>query len=691
MEKEIFIKIYEIKEILIKKIKTIEDYNNNKTIIINGIEDIGNKLKKLFDLKEEENKSAKNIEPKENNFNNEKITKENKEENNIINNNNVIENELISKENEKTKDNNKKGDINNEDIKVEIGDDKLEKIKEKNTIEEEYINKNKDNNIEEEEPIENKDQNENNNDINNKEIQNFESFQQKKNKKELNQNLKIEILNDEEEEKYSLPKLNFDYDKNINEILNDINIDQNKYIDNENNYEKSNNIKKDSQKNKNKSINNDIIRNISKNKDEYKRNEEYPINYLIKNKNELNIKGINNDEINKFSDIKISNLQKNGYSDLFSFNQDLSNINNKSSSTMEDFSAKKKIMNINKRDDELNLNNNIININTNNIFQSEENIKNNNKQNMSSLPSAPDFENENNSKNSKALRVADIIMKINSNDILYDIITQLYSKDILNQLMSPGVDINLINIIEQTIEKITILENEEIEKLKNKELSKNKNINKNIYNNSDAYDKNPRSHLENINNYNYNYNNFNKLIDPKKIEEYNNHRTSFSFYDKNNSSCYSQLPPKIPPNRLLNKYNAEYLNSEILQNYPKTGKTILGYEKFKRDRNRDFNFERSLRNDNYMDDYKKKKTYNFNISKADSIGRNQSYLSNNRSFSSKKIIFNNYTSPFGDYFDSSLQKGGQSKLKLEKNNNILFKNCRSPVKDYIDGINDVYI
>ena len=42
---------------------------------------------------------------------------------------------------------------------------------------------------------------------------------------------------DEEEEKYSLPKLNFDYDKNINEILNDINLEENKKftsIDNNN-------------------------------------------------------------------------------------------------------------------------------------------------------------------------------------------------------------------------------------------------------------------------------------------------------------------------------------------------------------------------------------------------------------------------------------------------------------------------
>ena len=94
-----------------------------------------------------------------------------------------------------------------------------------------------------------------------------------------------------------------------------------------------------------------------------------------------------------------------------------------------------------------------------------------------------------------------------------------------------------------------------------------------------------------------------------------------------------------------------------------------------------------------MNDYRKLKSYNFYNSKADSLTKNQSYHSNNRSFSNKKTIFNNYTSPFGDYFDSSLQRGGPSKLKMDylQNNNSLFKNCRSPVKDYIDGINDVYL
>ena len=609
MEKEIFLKLSEIKGILIEKIKTIEDYNNNKNILELKIEQIENMLKEIFGNLE--NSSHKKIEPAENIINEPKeIIKqeENKEIENLTNTNKLPDDE-----------NNIKEKINEEELKIELKE---------------------------------------------------EEFKEENKKEELN----IEIKDEENNEKNSLPKLNFDYDKNINEILNDINVEDKSRPSLKLLEEKKDD---DIQKIKINSINNDIIKNISKKKDDNKNNEEYPINHLVKNKNEkIELKDINDKESNQLNNnIKISNLQKNGYSDLFSFNQDLSNINNQSSFLADEFQTKKNKINLNKKDEEVNINNINnkgikinTNNNTNNTLISEENIKNMNmKKNMVSISSNPEYEKENNIRESKALRVADIIMKINSNDILYDIIIQLYSKDILNQLMSPNVDINLINIIEQTIEKITVLENEEIEKLNNKESFKQNN---NDYeNNNNVSSKKSK-----------NINNFNKLNVIKKSDGYNNNRTSFSFYDKNNSSYYSQLPPKPLENWKLNKYKAEYLNSEILQNYPKTGKTILGYEKFKRNKTREFNFERSLRNDdNYL--------------KADSIGKNASYHSNNRSFS-KKVIFNNYTSPFGDYFDSSLQKGGQSKLKIDNsrtNNNILFKNCRSPVKDYIDGINDVYI
>jgi hypothetical protein len=80
-------------------------------------------------------------------------------------------------------------------------------------------------------------------------------------------------------------------------------------------------------------------------------------------------------------------------------------------------------------------------------------------------------------------------MKVNSNDILFDIINQLYTRDIFNQLMSPNVDTNLIDLIEQTIEKITTVENEENQKLRNRESSQEDvyNVNYNKINPSGSF------------------------------------------------------------------------------------------------------------------------------------------------------------------------------------------------------------
>ena len=506
---------------------------------------------------------------------------------------------------------------------------------------------------------------------------NIDKSEEKEIKKEENEE-KINIENnnednednnnyqeDEESEKNSLPKLNFDYDKNINEIIGNINIEQNKPF-----------LKTSSEK--------DVIDIIKENEELNKKEKEIPI--ILKEDNP-----------------KMLNMQNNGYSNLFSFNQDISNINNKSSFTNDDYPPKK-IKLINEKE---NLNNNIINdndnnnSNTKNSIQSDENIYRNEFNNYKKENNEIENEENDNIKNSKVLRVADIIMKINTNDILYDIITQLYSKEILDQLMSPDVDINLINVIEQAIEKITILENEEIQKLRNKEASAANDINvnkNNEYNEIKEKDKNVYNELNKRNN--NNINNYNKLNIPKKVNEYKKYQSSSSFYDKNknnsiNSIYNSNFPPKKISSNKKNKKGEIHLNSEILQNYPKTGKTILGYEKFKRDKNREFNFERSLRNENYDDNYNNinRRNYNLNISKTDLI-KNHSYYSinGNRSLSNKKMIFNNYTSPFGDYFDSSLQKGGESKLSNpKKNNRGIFKNARSPVKDYIDGLNDVYI
>ena len=54
----------------------------------------------------------------------------------------------------------------------------------------------------------------------------------------------------------------------------------------------------------------------------------------------------------------------------------------------------------------------------------------------------------------KATKVAEILMKINSNEILNDIITKIYSNSIFEELMSSNVDINLVNDVEKTINEI---------------------------------------------------------------------------------------------------------------------------------------------------------------------------------------------------------------------------------------------
>ena len=563
-------------------------------------------------------------------------------------------------------------EILNEKIKT-FEDYKLNKTTMISLLEQIEIIINQISNNKENEALNNEEQKENSNLAINKDIKennNNEKSEEKEIKKEekINEENNEDINNEEEEnnnqeeeeeiEKNSLPKLNFDYDKNINEILGNISIEQSR----------------------------PFLKSSSGN----------DINDIIIKENENKEK-----EIPKEDNKRMSNLQNNGYTNLFSFNQELSNINNRSSFTTEDFTTKK---NNKVRKEKENLNNNIINDNTNNSNQSEENIYKNNNNNSSQKENNEENENI---KNSKALRVADIIMKINSNDILYDIITQIYSKEILEQLMSPDVDTNLINVIEQTIDKITILENEEIQKLRNKEASlssdvnnNNENEKENDYNEIKEKDKYIYNELNKKNN----INNYNKLNIPKKSNEYKKYKSSSSFYDKNkntsinsvNSINYANYPPKKISSYKKNKSKEMHLNSEILQNYPKTGKTILGYEKFKRDKNREFNFERSLRNENYDDNYNNiyRRNYNLNnlnISKADSIKSHYS-INGNRSYSNKRIIFNNQTSPFGDYFDSSLQKGGESKLyNPRKNNKGRFKNARSPVKDYIDGLNEVYV
>ena len=281
----------------------------------------------------------------------------------------------------------------------------------------------------------------------------------------------------------------------------------------------------------------------------------------------------------------------------------------------------------------------------------------------------------------KATRVADILMKINSNDILYDVITKIYSNNIFDELMSSKVNINLIESVEQTIKEATRLEDEEEKKIikKNKSFNFSKNNNNNFLNND---------YNNNINNNNFYYNNDNdennndekmNIYELKSNDEYNNNEDNNNdnenlnknIYNLKNSYIYDngEKLKKIPRangnkhimNDLKKQKNINKLNNELIKKYPNTSKTILGYDKF---RTGDNNFVKSLR----------KSSSGKNI--------NNSFNNNNK--------FNNFTNITGGYFDDSLQNGGESKLISYKSNKY-FKNCQSPVKDYIQGKPNIFL
>ncbi len=255
--------------------------------------------------------------------------------------------------------------------------------------------------------------------------------------------------------------------------------------------------------------------------------------------------------------------------------------------------------------------------------------------NISLLVSSPSKEYR-----QKASRVADILMKINSNDILYDIITRMYSDKIFDELMSSKVNFDLIEKIEKTINEVNRLEEEESKKIKEQKK----------YNN-------------NIENKNEKYKNLNELKEINNNNEYYNDNKINNLNINNSKNERNKVP--IPENFKKIKYSK--VNKEMKKK--NINKTLLVNDKFRKIKQ--FSF------DNY---FKRSGSEN---------------LTNRRENNGK--FFNNYTSIQGGYFDSSLQNGGESKLSF-LNNSVTnchktknFQNLQSPVKDYIENKVNVFI
>ena len=138
MEKKIFLKISEIKDIFIKKIKTFEDYNTNKNIIISSIEEIEKMLKELFDINIQNNIPT-NIESKENNINNQQKEEDKTNQIKQKSNDNTYNNIEKEKENDITKENNNEHEINDNEIIIEIKEGDIDNLNTKNETEGDYI------------------------------------------------------------------------------------------------------------------------------------------------------------------------------------------------------------------------------------------------------------------------------------------------------------------------------------------------------------------------------------------------------------------------------------------------------------------------------------------------------------------------------------------------------------------------
>lgn len=224
-----------------------------------------------------------------------------------------------------------------------------------------------------------------------------------------------------------------------------------------------------------------------------------------------------------------------------------------------------------------------------------------------SQPSSPQRKNR-----QKATRVADILMKINSNDILYNILSQIFSNSVFDELLSSDVDMELIENVEKTILEIEKLEQEETQ-----------NLNQNQINSTPQF----------------NYNTPNEDLYSKSFTEFNTKPTYYNIPKPNVQT--KPLSSKQTSQRKLNN-----LNIELMKKYPKTYKTLSGYDGV---------------SNNYHSTFKKSKTNSFNGGRT----------------------FVNYTTSASGYFDPSLQNGGQSKLSSNYKKNK--RDAISPVKQYIES------
>ena len=199
--------------------------------------------------------------------------------------------------------------------------------------------------------------------------------------------------------------------------------------------------------------------------------DAYLQNFQLKNINEnyVNNNNINN-EVRDIGNIISNNQNKNNNSQknmgLISFKDE---NNNFISTSNEDNIINNSIRNRIKIANNYNMENENNNIDINSLVQesgNKPNIYNNSNKKLST------------NKKEKLSLIADIVMKINSEDYFYEILTKLFGDDLTDKLMSSDVDDKLLEDVQNSIK--------EIEELKKKDEMNNNNNNDtdNINNNN---------------------------------------------------------------------------------------------------------------------------------------------------------------------------------------------------------------
>lgn len=269
----------------------------------------------------------------------------------------------------------------------------------------------------------------------------------------------------------------------------------------------------------------------------------------------------------------------------------------------------------------------------------------------------------------KANRVVDIIMKLNTCDDTCSIIKRLFGDDVEQRLSSCAVEEEFLSKIEESIK--------EIEELKSKELEmQSPNVNENNKNNtSDHYE---------FNDYTDNNNenkgpgwNPNTLIDPKQKNEQQNYHEKYNYdslinYIPNKKSNYNSEQTITP---LINK---ELSKKSLMKDTQSNSRRFTPPKKYEY-------YEQNQSHSNICRSKSKRKNLNKNTNSVysnisnlnkiiagkilNSTGQDEYNFENSlRNYLKKGIkksggnhqIFKNHTTPYGNFFDPSLQKGGIS-------------------------------